>query len=72
MSLFQFIVIVSSFVFVIFGIDLYKRKKMNFLHFLVFFGGGGLVILFAFNVQLLDQFGRYFGVARGVDLFVYM
>lgn len=45
---------------------------MNFLHFLVFFGGGGLVILFAFNVQLLDQFGRYFGVARGVDLFVYM
>jgi len=45
---------------------------MNILHFFVFFVGGGLIILFAFNQSLLDQFGKYFGVARGADLLVYI
>ena len=56
----------------LFGIDLYKRKKMNILHFIVFFFGGGMLVLFGFNQGLLDQFGKFFGIARGADLLVYI
>jgi len=56
MSLLQFFIIVAAVVFIIFGIDLYKRKKANILHFLVFLGGGAAIILFAFNNQLLNNF----------------
>lgn len=45
---------------------------MNVLHFLVFFAGGGIIVVFALNQHLLDQFGTYFGVARGADLLVYV
>jgi hypothetical protein len=38
----------------------------------VFFIGGGMVIVFSLNQSLLDQFGTYFGVARGADLLVYV
>lgn len=72
MSLLQFIVIVAAIVFILFGVDLYKRKKMNILHFIVFFLWWGMVILFGFNQSLLDQFGKFFGIARGADLLVYI
>lgn len=72
MSLLQFIVIIAAVVFILFGLDLYKRKKMNILHFFVFIVGGGLVILFGFNQELLNQFGTFFGIARGADLLVYI
>ena len=72
MSLLQFIIIVSAVIFVLFGLDLYKRKKMNILHFLVFFFGGGLLIVFALDTQLLNSFGSFFGIARGADLLVYV
>jgi hypothetical protein len=36
MSLLQFIVLVAGIIFVVFGVDIYKRKKMNILHFLIF------------------------------------
>lgn len=62
----------AAVLFIIFWIDLYKRKKMNILHFVVFIVGGGLIVIFALNQQLLDQFGRFFGVARGADLLVYI
>ncbi len=71
MSLLQFIILLAALVFILFGLDLYKRKKMNVLHFMVFFVGGALVVLFALNQHALDQFGKYFGVARGADLLVY-
>jgi len=45
---------------------------MNILHFLVFFIGGGVVIVFALNQDLLNRFGSFFGIARGADLLVYM
>ena len=61
----------AAVVFILFGIDLYKRKKMNILHFVVFIIGGGLIVIFALNQQLLNQFGMFFGVARGADLLVY-
>ena len=72
MSLLQFVIIIAAVVFILFGVDFYKRKKMNFLHFIVFFLWWGLVILFAFNQRLLDQFGGFFGIARGADLLVYV
>lgn len=72
MSLLQFIIIVAAVVFMLFGIDLYKRKKATILHFLVFLGGGTLLVLFAIDNSLLNTFGNYFGVARGADLLVYI
>jgi hypothetical protein len=62
----------SAVVFILFGLDLYKRKKMNVLHFFVFFVGGSMVVVFSLNQNLLDQFGMYFGVTRGADLLVYV
>lgn len=72
MSLLQFVVLLSAVVFILFWIDLYKRKKMNIMHFAVFFIGGAMIVIFALNQSLLDQFGRFFGVARGADLLVYI
>ena len=72
MSLLQFVIILAAVVFILFGLDLYKRKKMNVLHFFVFFVGGGMIVIFALNQSLLDQFGRFFGIARGADLLVYV
>lgn len=72
MSLLQFVVILAAVVFVLFGLDLYKRKRMNILHFFVFFAGGGMLVVFALDQSLLDQFGSFFGIARGADLLVYV
>lgn len=72
MSLLQFVIIIAAVIFVFFGLDLYKRRKMNILHFFVFIVGGGLVILFGFNQDLLNNFGIFFGIARGADLLVYI
>ncbi|PJA47858.1 MAG: hypothetical protein CO170_04570 [candidate division SR1 bacterium CG_4_9_14_3_um_filter_40_9] len=72
MSLLQFIVLVAGIVFIIFGVDIYKRKKMNILHFLIFVLGGAAIAMFALNQSLLDRFGGFFGIARGADLLVYI
>jgi len=71
MSLLQFIVLISAVIFILFGIDLFKRKKMNILHFLIFFFGGWLLVIFALNQSLLDKFWKFFGIARWADLIVY-
>lgn len=44
---------------------------MNILHFLIFFGGAGSIILFALDQRLLNKFGNIFGLARGADVLVY-
>ncbi len=72
MSLLQFISIVSSVVFILFWIDLFKRKKMNVLHFIVFLWWLWILILFSVNVNLLNKFWKYFWVARWADLLVYI
>lgn len=36
MSLLQFVIIIAAVLFILFGLDLFKRKKMNILHFLIF------------------------------------
>jgi len=42
------------------------------LHFFVFIVGGGLVILFSINVELLNKFWSYFGTTRWSDVFVFV
>lgn len=71
MTLFQFVVICMWLLFVIFAVDLYQRQKFNLLHFLVFFGGTGAVVVFGIRPDLLDSFGKFFGVASGSDIIVY-
>lgn len=72
MSLLQLIIILTGAIFLLFAIDLYQRKKFNLLHFLVFFGGTGLVVLFVLRQDLLNKFGSFFGGARGADVIVYL
>lgn len=72
MTLLQFISIVAGFVFLLFSIDAFARKKLNLLHFLVFFGGTSIIIIFSFSQNLLNKFWSFFGLARGADLIVYI
>ncbi len=72
MSLLQLIIILTGAIFLLFAIDLYQRKKFNFLHFLVFFWGTWLVVLFVIRQDLLNRFGSFFGGARGADVIVYL
>ncbi len=72
MSLLQFLLILAALVFVLLAIDAYKRKKLNLIHFLVFFVWSALLLIFSINVDWLDRFGQFFGVARGADLVVYI
>ncbi len=51
-SLLQFIISLTWIVFFFFWIDLYKRRKANLLHFLVFFGWG---IIVTFFISLLNS-----------------
>jgi polyprenyl-phospho-N-acetylgalactosaminyl synthase len=54
-----------------FAIDGIQRKKLNLLHFLIFFGWSILILLFVLLPWFQDQFGQVFGVARGSDVIVY-
>ena len=70
-SLLQFIIIVSAVVFFLFWIDLLKRKKATILHLIVFVWWSILLILFAVDVDILNNFWSFFGLARWADLIVY-
>ena len=72
LSLLQFIIIVASVIFFLFWIDLFKRKKANILHLIVFIGGSFLLILFSLNTSTLDEFWSFFWIARWADLLVYI
>lgn len=72
MTRLQVIIIVATVIFLLFGVDFYKRKKMNLLHILVFFIWWGAIVLFSLNLELLNKFGNFFGVNRGAELLVYI
>lgn len=72
MSLLQLLISIVGFIFLLFAIDARQRGKLNLLHFLVFFGGAGCIVYFVLQPQRLNEFGQFFGVARGADLIVYM
>jgi len=71
MNLLQFLIIITSIIFIFFWIDLYKRKKLNILHFIVFLGGWCLLIIFVISPNILDSFWKFFWTARWADLIVY-
>lgn len=72
MTLLQFVLIVSSVIFVIFTIDAFQRRRLNFLHFFVFIIWISVVVVFSMDVNLLDRFWQFFWVARWADLIVYI
>lgn len=72
LTLLQFFLIITCLVFFIFWIDLFKRKKLTFLHFLIFIWGCLLLIIFSLNSEILDSFWLFFWVARWADLIVYL
>ncbi len=45
---------------------------MNILHFFVFFFGSAVIIVFALDQTLLNNFWMFFGIARWADLLVYI
>ena len=71
MTLLQFMIIFISIIFAFFGIDLFKRKKLNALHLIVFVVWAFILILFTLNPWALNNFGSFFGVARWADIIVY-
>ena len=72
LSLLQFLIIITSVIFFLFWIDLFRRKKANILHLIVFIWGGLLLIRFSLNMNALNSFGSFFGLARWADLLVYI
>lgn len=72
LSLLQFIIIIASIIFFLFWIDLFKRKKATILHLIIFIWGSFLLILFSLNVDALNSFWSFFGIARWADLLVYI
>lgn len=68
----QVIFFIASIIFILFAIDWYKRKKLNILHFIVFFWWSIMVTVFAWNIKLLNTFWNYFWLQRGADLLVYL
>ncbi len=68
----QFIIIIAWFVFFIFAIDAFQRKKFNILHFLIFFWWSIIILIFTLNVDLLNRFGSFFWLNRWADLLVYI
>ena len=68
----QVIFFLSSIIFILFAIDWFKRKKLNILHFLVFFWWSLMVAIFARDIKLLNLFWSYFWLQRWADLLVYM
>lgn len=71
-SLFQFIIIIAGFLFLLFAIDAYHRKKLNFLHFSIFLWWWGLVMSFGYNNNLLNSFWKFFWIASWSSLIVYL
>ncbi len=72
MTLLQFLLIIISIIFFIFSIDAFQRKKLNFLHFLIFSVGLSFIIIVSFFHWILDKFWQFFWVTRWADLIVYV
>lgn len=71
MNLLQVFFIISGIIIFVVSFDIAKRERFNALHFLVFLGVGGGLLLFTFVPETLDIIGRIFGLTRGADALVY-
>ncbi|MDQ1343672.1 MAG: hypothetical protein QG650_392, partial [Patescibacteria group bacterium] len=70
-NLLQAFFAISGIVIFVIALDISRRQKFNALHFLVFLGIGGGLLLFTAVPQTLDLIGRIFGIPRGADVLVY-
>ena len=71
-SLLNFIIVISGVILALFALDAYRRGKMNLLHFLVFGGGGMVVVIFIFKPYLLVEFANVFGITQWGMLIAYL
>ena len=71
MSFLQVFFIISGIVILLVALDIAKKERFNALHFLVFLGAGGGLLVFTFFPQTLNLLGRIFGLQRGADVLVY-
>ncbi len=71
MSPLSFILIIASILFLLFAIDGLQRRKLNFIHFLIFVGGAAIILASLFYPGFQEKFANTFGVARVADIIVY-
>lgn len=71
MSPLSFILIIASILFLLFAIDGLQRRRLNFIHFLIFVGGTALILVTLFYPGFQEKFASIFGVARLADIVVY-
>ncbi len=72
MTLLQIILIIITVIFIIILIDMAQRKKINWLHIVVFLLWFGAILLFILMPELLNRFWQLFWLARWADLLVYL
>jgi hypothetical protein len=59
MSLLQVFFIVSGFVILLVGFDIYKKQRFNFLHIFIFFGIAVFLFIFTLFPDILNKFGKF-------------
>lgn len=72
MTLLQIFLVVIVVIFIIILIDMAQRKKLNWLHIIVFLIWLWWILTFTLIPWLLNKFGQIFWVARWADLLVYL
>lgn len=71
MNLLQFFFIISGIIISIISVDIAKKQRFNALHFLVFIGVWGGLLIFTFFPAILNKIWSLFWLARGADVLVY-
>lgn len=71
MNLLQFFFIISWIVILIIAFDIARKQKFNALHFLIFIGTWGGLLVFTFFPSILNKIWNIFWVARWADVLVY-
>lgn len=72
MNLLDFFFIISGTLLFFISLDIAKKQRFNALHFFVFLSVASWLLLFTFFPQILQSVGRFFGLARGADVLVYV
>ena len=71
MNLLQIFFIISGLVIFLVALDIAKRERFNALHFLVFLGVGGGLLVLTLVPEILVWIGKIFWLQRGADALVY-
>jgi hypothetical protein len=71
MSFLEIFFIISGIIILLSAINVARQERFNALHFLVFIGIGGWLIIFTLFPNVLYAIGTVFWLQRGSDLLVY-